>query len=113
MGLPVLQVHPSRRCNLRCLHCYSASGPEERDELPVPVLESLVSDAAREGYRVLSLSGGEPLLYHGTPPVLARAHESGLQTTLTTNGTLLRPQYLEPVVPYLDLLTISLDGVPG
>jgi hypothetical protein len=32
---------------------------------------------------------------------------------LTTNGTLLRPRYLEPVAPYLDLLAISLDGIPA
>ena len=33
-----LQVHPTRRCNLRCLHCYSESGPDRRDELPLAYL---------------------------------------------------------------------------
>ena len=28
-GSRILQIHPTRRCNLRCLHCYSLSGPEE------------------------------------------------------------------------------------
>ena len=33
-----LQVHPTRRCNLRCLHCYSSSGPDQREELPLAML---------------------------------------------------------------------------
>ncbi len=31
----VLQVHPTRRCNLTCIHCYSDSGPQARDEIPL------------------------------------------------------------------------------
>lgn len=112
MAVPALQVHASRHCNLRCLHCYSESGPDQRDALPLDVLERLVGHAADEGYRVLSLSGGEPLLYGGSPALLRRAHERGMSTTLTTNGTLLRPRFLEPVAEHLDLLAISLDGVP-
>jgi Fe-coproporphyrin III synthase len=45
----VLQVHPTRRCNLSCLHCYSYSGPTARDELPPPLLDKLVVDAASLG----------------------------------------------------------------
>ena len=30
---PVLQVHPSRFCNLACAHCYTSSGPQAREEL--------------------------------------------------------------------------------
>ena len=30
----IVQIHPTRRCNLRCLHCYSSSGPEVKGELP-------------------------------------------------------------------------------
>ena len=54
----VVQIHPTRRCNLRCLHCYSVSAPEERDQLPVPLLLDAVADAAAEGYAVASFFGG-------------------------------------------------------
>ena len=47
---PYLQVHPSRRCNLRCRHCYSSSGPEQTGALPVELLADVVRDAAELGY---------------------------------------------------------------
>ena len=55
----VLQVHPTRRCNLTCAHCYSDSGPRAGDEMPLEVLEDLVTDAA--GYEV-TFSQGCPVL---------------------------------------------------
>src|SRR5438034_8932097 len=85
----VLQVHVSRRCNLRCLHCYSSSGPEERTELSAPLLRSVISDASAERYTVASFSGGEPLLYAALPAVLEQAQSCGMRTTVTTNGILL------------------------
>jgi MoaA/NifB/PqqE/SkfB family radical SAM enzyme len=109
----ILQVHPTRRCNLRCLHCYSASGPEERGELPLPLLQDALSDAAREGYTVVSLSGGEPLLYSDLAPLLDHAHACGLRNTLTTNGMLLDERCLESLKGRVDLMAISLDGLPS
>ncbi len=56
----ILQVHPSRRCNLRCKHCYSDSGPDVDATMELGQLLRLVDDAAGLGYDVLSVSGGEP-----------------------------------------------------
>jgi len=106
----VLQVHPTRRCNLTCVHCYSDSGPWAAGELPLPVLEDLVADAAALGYEVLAVSGGEPFMYPGLPGFLRQAKAAGLQCLLTSNGTLVSPRRLEPLAGYLDLLVLSLDG---
>lgn len=111
-GSRVLQVHPTRACNLRCLHCYSASGPEERGGLPAALLREAVADAAAEGYTALSVSGGEPLLYPGLLEVLEEARDRGLATAVTTNGMLLDAHQLAGLRDRLDLFAISLDGVP-
>lgn len=111
-GSRILQIHPTRRCNLRCLHCYSLSGPEERDGLSAALLREAVSDAAAEGFAVASLSGGEPLLYRELPELLDHAHACGLVTTVTSNGMLLDARRLAALAGRLDLLAISLDGVP-
>lgn len=113
MRAPVLQIHPSRHCNLRCLHCYSSSGPQERGELELPLVYDLLADAAAEGYAVASISGGEPLLYTGLVSALQRAHACGLATSLTTNGMLLDERRLSGLRQNLDFLAISLDGVPA
>ena len=109
----ILQVHPTRRCNLRCLHCYSSSGPDEGESLNLKLLRGVVTDAHHEGYTVLSVSGGEPLLYRPLGDLLEHARAHGLATTVTTNGTLLGARYLETLRGRVDLLAISLDGVPA
>jgi len=109
----VLQIHPSRRCNLRCLHCYSSSGPEERGEISVALLRDALTEASEEGYTVAGVSGGEPLLYKPLHELLQHAHECNMLTTVTSNGMLLDERRLETLQGITDLLAISLDGVPA
>ena len=106
----ILQVHPTRRCNLTCVHCYSDSGPAARDEIPLPVLQDLVADAASLGYDVLAVSGGEPFMYSDLPGFLSHAQAAGLQCLLTSNGTLVSEHRLGALAGCLDLLVLSLDG---
>lgn len=108
----VLQIHPTRRCNLRCLHCYSSSSPDERDQLDVELLLCALTDAKVEEFNVAGFSGGEPLLYKPLRQALAEAKRCGMTTTVTSNGMLLTARRLDMLVGVLDLLAISLDGVP-
>jgi len=108
----ILQIHPTRRCNLRCIHCYSESAPEERGELDVGLLQHALTDAAAEQYTVAGFSGGEPTMYRPLAGLLDHAHACGLRTTVTTNGMLLTPRMIESLRERVDVLAISLDGVP-
>jgi len=108
----VVQIHPTRRCNLRCQHCYSVSGPEYSAELPLESLERFLGEAVREGYNAVGLSGGEPLTYRPLARLLESARKLGFYTTVTTNGLLLDVRRLERLAPHLSLLAISVDGVP-
>lgn len=108
----ILQVHPSRRCNLSCRHCYSLSGPSERDRLDVSLLQQAIIDAAALGYNVASFSGGEPTIYPGLPALLDAAHGAGMFTAAVTNGMTLTDARLRSFRSRLDLLAVSLDGVP-
>src|ERR1039458_8998466 len=83
-GQRILQIHPTLRCNLQCEHCYSRSGPWSREELDLDVVNNVVSDAARMGYGVLSVSGGEPFLYPGLSDVFRRAPAPGEPHERTT-----------------------------
>ena len=106
----VLQVHPTRRCNLRCLHCYSDSSPTATGELEIGVLSRALAAAARLGYTTLAVSGGEPLLYKSLQQLLLTARSHGMSTTVTTNGMLLTSPRVERLTEAVDLLAISLDG---
>ena len=109
----ILQLHPSRRCNLRCRHCYSSSGPWVPDTTDLDVLRRIVTAAPGLGYDVLAVSGGEPLLFPHLRPILELARELGMRTTVTTNGLLLTPRRLAELQGLVDVLAISVDGQPG
>lgn len=108
----ILQIHPSRLCNLRCQHCYSSSGPEEKGGIEPRLLRSVLDEAKAEGYTVAGFSGGEPLLYKPLVEVLEHARGLGLFTTVTSNGMLLTEKRLSALVDRVNLLAISVDGIP-
>lgn len=108
----ILQIHPSLRCNLSCAHCYSSSGPMARTELDAATVCKVVSDAAAMGYQVVSVSGGEPLMYGGLDKVLVHARSLSLLTTVTTNGFFTGQERLDRLCKLVDVLAISLDGPP-
>lgn len=105
-----MQVHPTLRCNLRCHHCYSWSGPEERAALPVGILARALAWARAEGYNAVGVSGGEPLLYPHLAQLLEGARSLGLTTTVTTNGLLLSDKRLVEIGRLVDLFALSIDG---
>ncbi|MFD1150086.1 radical SAM protein [Saccharothrix hoggarensis] len=109
-GRAVLQVHPTRLCNLRCLHCYSSSGPDVAESVPIAVLSAVVRDAAALGYDVLNVSGGEPFLYPELPALLRAARAAGMRTTVTTNAVALTQRRIGVVRGLVDLVAVSLDG---
>lgn len=109
----ILQIHPTRQCNLCCLHCYSSSSPREHGALELDLLCEAISDAAYEGFNYVSLSGGEPLLYKPLSELLQHAHACGMRTSVTSNGMLLTSRNIELLQGNVDVLAISIDGVPA
>src|ERR1700712_2534131 len=108
---PVLEVHPSRRCNLACAHCSTFSGPQAQGELSRELLFTALRDAKTLGYQHLAVSGGEPLLSADLGPLLARARRLDLMTSVVTNGMLInQSRRWQAVAPLIDLLSISIDG---
>ena len=80
--------------------------------MPAALLTDALTAAAAEGYTTASVSGGEPLLYRPLRQVLEGARKVGLTTTVTSNGMLLDERRLATLAGCVDLLAISLDGVP-
>ncbi len=107
-----IQIHPSRLCNLNCLHCYSSSSPKERGFLDADILGNTLSEAVDEGYNYLSISGGEPLLYPSLIELLDQGKSLGFKTAVTSNGMLFSAEILDKLSSVTDLIAISLDGIP-
>lgn len=69
-------------------------------------------DASVEGYQIAGFSGGEPTLYKPLPEVIRTASELGYVVTVTTNGTTLTPKLVKQIGDDVNLIAVSLDGVP-
>lgn len=106
----IIHLHPTRLCNLACLHCYSESNPQQRASLDPDVLCSALAVLRAEGYSQVSLSGGEPLVYAALRPVVERSRELGYRVTMISNG-LLATERMIPVLEQLDGMAISFDGL--
>src|SRR5512142_3154726 len=81
----------TKACNLTCLHCYRDAGQKLADELDTAEGKKLIREIANSGFRILILSGGEPLLRPDIFELIAEAKACGLRAVLGTNGTMLTP----------------------
>ncbi len=87
---PVVVWTMSRRCNLRCVHCYADSENREYPgELTVADAKMMFEDLASFHIPALLLSGGEPLFHPQFFELADYAASLGIPLTLSTNGTLI------------------------
>ncbi|MBO6938203.1 MAG: radical SAM protein [Deltaproteobacteria bacterium] len=108
----VVQVHLLERCNLRCSHCYSSSGPSAAGGLPSTELVERLVVLRGEGYEEIALSGGEPLMYGDLELVLESAAELGFSTSLITNGTVVTKKRAAALAQFGTRVAVSIDGRP-
>jgi Fe-coproporphyrin III synthase len=110
---PVVVWNVTRRCNLKCVHCYSQS--EDRDyknELTLDQGKALIDDLAGFGSPVVLFSGGEPLIRKDILELITYAAQKGRRAVLSTNGTLITREIAEKLHAIgLSYVGISLDGL--
>ena len=77
----------TRRCDMACGHCSVASGPHIKDEPAEEDLLRMVQDAAAAGIRLVTLTGGEPMLREEVVLRLVReCRRLWVATRLVTDG---------------------------
>jgi Fe-coproporphyrin III synthase len=106
----IIHLHPTRLCNLTCLHCYSESSPQRKTALDANTVCDALGILRAEGYEVISLSGGEPLLYRPLRTVAEKARELGFGLRMITNGLLVTDRR-DPLLALMDGVAISFDGL--
>lgn len=111
---PVVVWNTTRRCNLACRHCYSASSAGVRcgDELSTAEGKALIDDLAAFGAPVLLLSGGEPLCRGDILELANYAASAGLRVVVSTNGTLIDAALAsELAAAGVAYVGVSIDGM--
>jgi len=110
---PVVVWNITRRCNLRCVHCYAHAREEAgTDELTTEQGRILLDDLAAFGVPVVLFSGGEPLARRDLPELAAYAVGKGMRAVISTNGTLISAAVARTLKDIgLSYVGISLDGM--
>ena len=110
---PVVVWNITRRCNLKCVHCYAqANDPTPVAELTTEEGKALIDDLAQFGSPVLLFSGGEPMVRKDLPELAHHAVSKGMRAVISTNGTLITPEAARTLKEIgLSYVGISLDGM--
>ncbi|TYC79078.1 heme d1 biosynthesis radical SAM protein NirJ [Stappia sp. BW2] len=110
---PVVIWNLTRRCNLKCRHCYTVSADVDfPGELTHDQAMATLEDLGCFGIPALILSGGEPLDRKDLFEIAGRARSLVRMLALSTNGTRLHGETADKVAEIgFDYVGISIDGI--
>lgn len=106
----VLMLEPTHRCNLACAGCdrIRLHGEAQTTDL---TFEECIGAVVESGAPVVTVTGGEPLLYRELKPLVKELLKMKRQVYLCTNGLLAGP-FIEEFRPHQRLtLNFHLDGM--
>ena len=88
----------TKKCNLRCPHCYMEAGRAAENELTTGECLGLLDEMKALGAEMLILTGGEPLLRKDIYDIARAASSLGLWVVMGTNGVLISDAVAEKMV---------------
>ena len=102
-----------KRCNLRCVMCYTINHREKRSRLDLSGIKNVLDECEHEGLPALVVGlGSEPLIFKGVEKVLKRATDAQIMDVfLGTNGILMDEAMCELLIEQpIARVEISLDA---
>jgi radical SAM protein with 4Fe4S-binding SPASM domain len=108
----VLSWNITRKCNLKCPHCYiNATTQEPINELTTDEAKNLIDQICEVSRPLLVLSGGEPLLHQDVYELVRYGAEKGLKMGLGSNGCLIDDAAAKKLKEAgIETVSISLDS---
>ena len=108
-----LALEVTKKCNLRCIHCYLSAGGDANDndnELTLNEIKELLKSTKDSGGISVALGGGEPLLRDDCIKIIKYAASLDLLISLGTNGTLVDEKMAKLLSELPIKIQVSLDG---
>ena len=108
----VVSWNLTRKCNLKCSHCYiNATASELPNELNTEESKRLIDQISEVSRPLLILSGGEPLLRKDVFELIRYGTEKGLRMGLGSNGGLIDAKVAKELKEAgIKTVSISLDS---
>jgi mycofactocin radical SAM maturase len=97
-------------CNLSCVHCLSDSGRQGPQGLTTQECLRVIDILADQKVFQLSIGGGEPFTRPDFLDLVDHAHQRGIVTCISTNGTLITAEVARRLDHPLVYVQVSLDG---
>jgi mycofactocin radical SAM maturase len=97
-------------CNLSCIHCLSDSGRKRAGELSTEQALRVIDQLAAEKVFQFNIGGGEPFMRPDFLDLMDHAHDKGIVTCISTNGTLINEDIARRLDHPLVYIQVSLDG---
>ena len=105
-----LRVSLTPKCNLSCIYCHKEGEESPKDQLSVEEIAEILRVAAKFEIRSVKFTGGEPLLRRDLLEII-RSVPDGMESSLTTNGTLLADLAFRLKEAGLRRVNVSLDSL--
>jgi len=103
-----LRISITSRCNLRCIYCHAEGEVNPKEQMSADEIAELMRIGAQFGIRSVKFTGGEPMLRRDLVDII-RSVPPGIESSLTTNGTLLAPKAADLKEAGLARVNVSLD----
>jgi len=113
-GLKTLQANLGYRCNLSCLHCHVAAGPNRTERMDRDTIDTILAVLARGGIETLDLTGGAPELHPDFRDLVTRARALGVRVIDRCNLTILAEAGQEDLAEFLAAAGVEIiASLPG
>jgi GTP 3',8-cyclase len=105
-----LRISLNSACNLNCIYCHREGECSPDNPMALGDIREVLLAAEHLGIRSIKFTGGEPLLRKDILDII-RCVPAGIESSMTTNGTLLGPLAMDLREAGLSRVNISLDSL--
>lgn len=107
-----ISMNLTKKCNLKCIQCFSDSGIIKQPELSTEDMYKLFDDMNKYGTFFICLGGGEPFTRSDLFDILEYGKKKQLAISIVSNGLLINKTIIERLNNLdLDFLWISFEGL--
>lgn len=106
-----IEIHPTAKCNHRCIHCSYKARNESRISINQDAMEKLITSVINMKIKGVYFSGGgEPTLYPNLKKYIEKLYKESIEVSLITNGTLLEESGIIDIANMLNYIAISVPS---
>ncbi len=106
-----VEVAPIGACNHRCTFCAVDYIGYNAVRLDLEVARKMLADMGRLGVKSVMFAGeGEPMLHKEIDQMVLAAAEAGIDTSFTTNATVISDAFVDRALPHVSWIKVSLNA---